>query len=110
MQISFTFPTQFVGGAALSQAQAEAATYNVQIDTVNPPVVSFAVPAAKVAAAVNNTVSVDAVADLGADLVPGTTYYVSVTDTVSGVTSAQAAVVSYVYNPAPNPPSALKVV
>ncbi len=77
----------------LTAAQIAALTYTVFLDTVNPPVKSYAVPAANLAAATTNAngskhVTVDTITDLGVTEVAGTTYFAQVGDgTVSAVLS-----------------------
>lgn len=77
----------------LTPAQIAALTYTVLLDTVTPPVKSYAVPASVVAAATTNAngskhVTVDTITDLGVTEVAGTTYYAEVTDpTASAILS-----------------------
>lgn len=77
----------------LTAAQIAALTYTVFLDTVNPPVKSYAVPAANITAATTNAngskhVTVDTIIDLGVAEVAGTTYFADVNDgTASAVLS-----------------------
>lgn len=106
MLISFTTPNQNTDGSAISPTAVM--KYLVFLDTVNPPVKSYQVPDANVAAGVAQPdgtvrVAVDAVKDLKAALVVGTTYFVGVEDSENGVISAETPIVSVKYNPTPNP-------
>lgn len=101
------FDTPLVGTDAsgspvtLTPAQIAALTFNILIDTVNPPVKSYAVPPANLTNATTNAdgskhVTVDAVNDLKITLTAGSTYYVGVTDALGNKVSAETAVISYV--------------
>jgi len=84
----------------LTAADLATATYTLFLDTVNPPVKTYPVPAANIAAATPNvdgskTVTVDAVKDLGLTLVPNGTYYVAAQDSVDGILSLETAIITY---------------
>lgn len=103
-QIQFNAPTANTDGSAIT----EALSYVALIDTVNPPVKSYAVPAAQVAAAVAGLVTVT-FAELGFVPVKNTDYFVSVTATDTDGTSADATVDTFKYAVVPNAPTGLKV-
>lgn len=109
MKITFTTPIDYTDGSAIAAAALAAANYTVFVDTVNPPVKSYSVPAANLAAGVKQAdgsllVTVDAVIDLKAPLVAGTSYFVAAEDTVSGQVSPETAILTVVYEPTPNSP------
>lgn len=108
MKISFSTPLLYTDGTTISAAALAAAGYTVYIDTVNPPVKSYTVPAANVAAATVNAdgskqVTLQAT-DVGVVVAPNVTYYVDTADSVSGNASAQTAVLTYKYSPVPAAP------
>lgn len=85
----------------LTPAQNAALTFNILVDTVNPPVKSYPVPAANLSAATLNAngsrhVKVDAVNDLKVTLTGGATYYVDITDALGNAVSTATAVITYV--------------
>jgi hypothetical protein len=103
-QISFTVPATNTDGSAIS----EPLSFVALIDKVSPPVASFAVPAANVAAAVAGVVTVK-FTDLGFTPVKGTDYFVDVEAIDADGTSAPSSVVQFAYNVVPNAPTGLKV-
>lgn len=108
MKISFSTPLLFTDGSTIPTAALAQATYTVYIDTVNPPVKSYTVPTANVAAATTNAdgskqVTLQAT-DVGVAVAPNVTYYVDTADSVSGNPSAQTSVLTYKYSPVPNSP------
>lgn len=109
MKITFNTPLDYTDGTAIAAAALAAANYTIFLDTVNPPVKAYVVPPANLAAAVKNpdgtnTVTVDAIKDLGAPVAAGVTYFVAAEDTVSGAVSAETPILTYTYAPQPNPP------
>lgn len=86
----------------------EALSYAVQMDTVNPPIKQYPVPAANVAAAVAGVVSVT-FAELGFTPLKGTDYFTSATATDADGTSAPTAILAFAYNVVPNAPTGFKV-
>lgn len=105
MKIAFDTPlsgTDTTGATVTLTATQEAAlAFTVFVDTVNPPVKSYPVPAANVAAATANTngskrITVDAVKDLSLTIVPGTTYFVAVADALGTTISPETAVLTFV--------------
>jgi hypothetical protein len=68
-------------------------SYNVLIDTVNPPIKAYPVPAANVAAAVNGLITV-LFTELGFVPLPGTTYYADAVDS-NGLTSMPSNLISF---------------
>lgn len=110
MKIRFTTPTDYTDGTAIAAAALAAATYMIFLDTANPPVKSYKVPAANLSAAIKQVdgsflVTVDTSNDLGIVLVPKTTYFVAADDSVDGVTfSDETSVLTYTYIPKPNSP------
>jgi hypothetical protein len=105
MKIQFDTPltgTDASGtSVTLTPAQIAGLTFNVLIDTVNPPVKSYAIPAQNLTAATTNPngskhVMVDAVNDLKITLTAGSTYYIGITDALGNQVSTETAVISYV--------------
>ncbi len=112
MQIAFNTPltgTDPSGATVqLSATDIAALTYTVFIDTVNPPVKSYAVPTANVTAGTTNAdgskhITVDAIKDLKLTLVNNATYYVAVEDQEGNAISPESAVLTYVYKVTPGP-------
>jgi hypothetical protein len=103
-QISFNAVTTATDGTTLT----EPVSYNALIDTVNPPVKSYAVPAANVTAAVAGVITVT-FAQLGFTPTDDVTYYVDVTATDADGTSAPSSVVSFVNKAVPAAPTGLKI-
>jgi hypothetical protein len=101
-QISFTAPTTNADGSALTQPL----TFNALIDTVNPPVKSYAVPATATVVAGVVTVTF---AQLGFVPVNGATYYAEVTATDASGASGPSNEATFVYTVAPAAPTGLKV-
>lgn len=104
MKIAFDTPlagTDSTGAAVtLTAAQEAALTFTVFVDTVNPPVKSYPVPAANITAATANAngskrVTVDAVKDLGLTIVAGTEYFVAVQDALGAAISAETTVLTF---------------
>lgn len=102
MKITFTVPTQYDDGTPIAAAELATAKYAVFLDTVNPPVKQYPVPAALLQS--TGSVSVDTLKDLGVTLVPGTTYFVAMDDAVNGQLSDLTPVLTQIYTPKPNPP------
>jgi hypothetical protein len=102
MKITFTVPTEYDDGTPIAAADLATAKYAVFLDTVTPPVKQYPVPPALLQGA--GAITVDTAKDLGVTLVPGTTYYVAMDDSVSGVLSDLTSVLTYVYTPKPLPP------
>lgn len=114
MLIKFSTPLKWSDLTTIAAADAATETFLVFVDTVNPPVKSYKVPAANFAAATPNAdgskqVAVDGVKDLGLTVTPGVTYYIAAEDTVDGILSSETAVVTYVYNVQPASPGNLSV-
>lgn len=92
----------------LSATDVAALTYTIFLDTVNPPVKTYAVPAANVQAATANAngskhVTVNAVNDLKLTLTNNATYYVAIEDQEGNAISPETAVITYVYKVTPGP-------
>ena len=102
-ELTFTEPTQNTDGSAI----ASPLSYTAFIDTVNPPVKSYAVPAAN-SVAVNGIVTVT-FADIGFTPVSGTTYYADVTATDALGTSAPSNSATFAYDLAPKAPTGFTV-
>jgi hypothetical protein len=102
--LSFAAPTLNTDNLPLT----EPLTYTAYIDTVNPPVKSFAVPAANIAAAVAGIITAT-FAQLGFTPVKNVDYFVDVTATDADGTSAPSAIVQFAYSVAPKGPTGLKV-
>jgi hypothetical protein len=84
----------------LTPAQIAALTFTVFVDTANPPVQKYPVPAANITAATANAngskrVTVDAVKDLGLTITAGTEYFVAVEDSLGTAISPETAVLTY---------------
>lgn len=102
MKITFTVPTKYDDGSPIAPAELATAKYAVFLDTVNPPIKQYPVPAALLQS--TGAVTVDTAKDLGVILVPGTTYYVAMDDAVNGEISDLTPVLKYTYTPKPSPP------
>lgn len=100
-EVTIQAPTQNTDGSVIT----EVLSYNVFIDTVNPPVKSFPVPAAVIT---TGTFSVT-FAQLGFTPVPGTDYFASVDCSDADGTSVNAADVSFKYAVVPNAPTGFTV-
>lgn len=113
-KVSFNTPLAYSDASVIPAAALATASYLLLIDTVNPPVKPFTVPAANVAAGVDNPDGSKHVTILFADVnfvpAPNTQYFVSAESIVSGQTSAPSSpVVQFTNAVAPNPPSAVSV-
>lgn len=103
--ISFNAPTTNADGSAITLPL----NYIALIDTVNPPVKSFAVPPANVGAAVAGLITVTFV-QLGFAPVDKVAYFVEVEAQDSFGTSIPTAALSFTYTaPVPSAPTGLKV-
>lgn len=102
--ITFSLPTTNNDGSPIT----EALSANVLIDTVNPPVKSFPVPAAQIAAAVAGVVTVT-FAELGFVGVPGTAYFADVDVSDADGTSPLSNQATFIFGKAPNAPTGFKV-
>lgn len=103
-KILFVPPTTNTDGSAISQALS----YTVFIDTVNPPLKSYAIPAADAAVNASGVVSAT-FAQLGFTPVNGTTYYAGATATDASGTSVLSAVFPFTYVVVPNAPTGFTV-
>lgn len=103
-QLQFSVPTTNTDGSAI----VEPLSFTAFIDSISPPIKSFAVPAANVTAAVGGVVTVT-FAQLGFAPVKGTDYFVDVTATDADGTSAPSAILGFAYSVVPNAPTGLKV-
>lgn len=101
-EISFIAPTTNADGSALT----EALTFVALIDTVNPPVKSYAVPAD--ATVTSGTVTAT-FAQLGFAPVNSSTYYVDVIATDASGSSQPSGEVTFIYAVPPSAPTGLKV-
>jgi len=117
MKISFTTPLMNVDGSPITANEAAALQYFVLIDTVNPPVTKYAVPASVIASGTKNadgsfTITMDkAETDLGFTLpAPGTQLFIAAEDEYGTVMSPETPVVVYtVPTPTPSSPGNLSV-
>src|SRR5580693_9307833 len=91
-KFSLQAPTTYADGVTPIPA-GTVLSYNVLADTVNPPVKSYPVPAANVAAAVNGLITVTFV-ELGFVPLPGTTYYCDAEDS-DGLASMPSNLISF---------------
>ena len=108
-QVSFAVPTTNTDGSTITGTL----TYNVFIDTVNPPVKSFAVPAAEIAAAVAGVITAT-FAQLGFVPVNGTAYFAGVEaieaeGTVNETSVMSSPIATFTYAVAPNAPTGFSV-
>jgi hypothetical protein len=103
-EIQFVVPTTNTDGSPITLAL----TFVAFIDTVNPPVKSFAVPAADVAAAVSGTVT-SKFTSLGFVPAANTDYFAEVVAIDTNGTSAPSTVFSFAYLVVPAAPTSLKV-
>lgn len=102
-EFQFTLVTEYTDGSVIPAALLATQAYTLMIDTVNPPVKQFPVPAANVAAAVGGIVTV-LFSDVGFTPVAGQAYFADVIDDVSGVNSAASNEASFI--PLPKTPAA----
>ena len=105
-QFQFTESTTYTDGSAIPPGTS--LTYNLLVDTVNPPVQGYSVPAANVAAAVGGVVTV-LFSDLGFVPVPNVSYFAAATEAWGAAVSADSNVVTFVQVLPPSPPTALTV-
>lgn len=103
----FQVPTVFDDGITPIPA-AEAISYVVLIDVVNPPVHSYPVPAANVAAAVAGVVTVK-FSDLGFTPVNKVTYFADATAVDSQQVSLPSNLVTFTYALTPKAPTGFRV-
>lgn len=103
-KVSFQSPASNNDGSAITLPLS----YTVFIDTVNPPVKSFAVPAANVSAAVGGLITAT-FAQLGFSPVAGTDYFASVQCSDTAGTSVMSADISFSYGVVPNAPTGFSV-
>ncbi|MDE2104016.1 MAG: hypothetical protein KGL39_42660 [Patescibacteria group bacterium] len=102
-EITFVAPTQNTDGSSI----AEPLSYNVYIDTVQPPAKVYPSPAGTPStpgASITLTF-----AALGFTPTPNTKYYVDVESVDADGVSTPSASVSFTYAPAPNAPTGLTV-
>ena len=100
--ISFTAPTTNTDGSAIT----EALSFTTLIDTVNPPIKSYSVPAT---ATITSGVVMVTFAQLGFAPVNGTTYYVEAIATDASGTSQPSGEMTFTYAVPPAAPTNLKV-
>ena len=100
-KVTITAPTTNTDGSPITLPL----TYTVFIDTVNPPVKSFAVPAAEI----TTGTFVVTFAQLGFTPVINTRYFASADCSDTDGTSVMTADVSFAYGVVPNAPSSFTV-
>lgn len=116
MKLEFDSPLTYTDGATIDPTVAATLKYIAFIDTADPPVKSYPIAASAVAAGTKNAngsvhVTVDCAKGdaVGFTPVAGTAYYIAVQDQVTEgsqtVLSAESAVLSYTYEPAPSAPA-----
>ena len=103
-QVSFNVVTTNVDGSPLT----ETVTYELFIDTVNPPVKVYPVPAAIAAAPVAGVITVPFSA-IGFVGTPKTTYYIDAVATDADGNSPPSTPISFVYATTPAAVTGLKV-
>ena len=104
-KVSFNAPTKNVDGSAV--VAGEITSYVVFIDTVNPPLKSYTVPAAE-AAPVSGVVTAT-FAQLGFTPVVGTQYYAGAEAVAGGGPSSISNIVSFLYTSAPDAPTGFTI-
>lgn len=113
-KFTFTTPTKYADGTALSAADISTLTYFILAGTTNPPVANpLQVPLADVAAGTANadgskTVTVQ-FADIGFVAAPNVKYYFQIFDSLGLVNSADSPVVTYTNALAPAAPGNFSV-
>lgn len=100
-KVTMTAPTTNNDGSPIT----ETLSYTIFIDTVNPPVKSYAVPAAQV---IGPTITVT-FAELGFTPVVGTHYFASATAADADGTSVMAVDFPFAYGIAPSAPAGFTV-
>jgi len=108
-QFTFDTPTKYQDGTPISATDLASISYRVLIDTVNPPVKGFPVPASNLAGARVNadgskTVTV-LFTDLGFAPTANTQYYYAAQDSLGTMPAAISTVVPFANAVAPNAPS-----
>jgi len=105
--IQFAPATTYTDGTAIPAGTL--LSYVALIDTVNPPLAQFPVPAADVAAESAGVIT-SSFADLGFNPVPGTTYFAAVTEASGAAVSTDSNIATFTY-PAevPNAPTGFTV-
>lgn len=103
-EVSFVATTTNTDGSPITKPLS----YTVFVDTVNPPVKSYPVPAANVGAAVSGVITVTFV-QLGFVPVATKDYYVDVTATDTDGVSSPSASIQFGYSILPSAPTGLKV-
>ncbi len=104
----FTVSTTYSDPAKTPIPAGTVLTYNMLIDTVNPPVKSYAVPAANVAAAVGGVVTVK-FTDIGFSPDYNVLYFADATEATGAAVSVPSNQVSFTQVVPPSPPMALAV-
>ena len=94
--------TTYTDGSAIPAGTVLA--YDILVDTVNPPVKSFPVPAANVAAAASGLITV-LFTDIGFVPVPNTPYFADATEATGAAVSAPSNAVMFVQVIPPSPPT-----
>jgi hypothetical protein len=107
-KFTFTTPIQYADGTAISASDLAALTYKMLVDTVNPPLKAFPVPAANIAAATLNTDTSKTVTvlftDIGFTPADNVTYYATAADDLGALDSGDANIVSFKNGVAAKPP------
>jgi hypothetical protein len=106
-KISFVAPTTYNDGVT-PLPNPDALTYTALIDTVNPPVKGYPLPAAETSA-VPGAAMTATFAQLGFTPVPGSTYFAAATATDVAGTSTLSNVVSFLYALPPAAPTGFTV-
>jgi hypothetical protein len=105
-QFTFTESTTYADGTAIPAGTA--LTYAMLIDTVNPPVKAYSVPAANVAAAIAGVVTVK-FTDIGFVPAYNTTYYADATEASGTAVSVPSNQVTFEQVVPPAAPTLLSV-
>jgi hypothetical protein len=93
-KIQFTPATTYTDGTPIPAGTV--LSYVALIDTVNPPIAAFPVPAADVAAETGGVIT-SLFTELGFKPVPGVTYFAAVTEASGAAVSADSAIVTFTY-------------
>lgn len=107
-KFTFTTSTEYTDNSAISASDLAALTYEMLVDTVNPPLKAYPVPAANIAAGTANadgskTVTV-LFTDIGFTAADNVTYYATAADSLGALASGDANIVSFKNGVAAKPP------
>lgn len=107
-KFSFTEATTYDDGTPITPADIANLVYVIAVDTIDPPLNSFIVPAADIAAAVAGVVTVP-FADIGFVPAPNVKYFARVTEASGLQVSVPSNEISFTNVKTPNPPTGFSV-